>query len=116
MKKMAPKSTCVPARKNGGYFSIKYFVVIMLVTVNISAQNSREFPRTGFGASSLISEPKLNTTEPIIPKKIPRYAILGICSFKINVANMTINIGSNELTTPACPELVNLRACVSNKK
>ena len=115
-KNTEPKITCEPARKNGGYLSIRYFVVITLVTVRISAQNSSELPKIGLGASSFTSDPTDKIIEPIIPKKTPTYAIFGMCSLRIILAKIIIKIGSNELTTPACPDEVNRRACVSNKK
>ena len=101
MKKIEPPITDIPAKKNGGYLSIKYFVVITQVSVSIMAINSKKFPNNGFGASSDVSENMLNKIEPIIDINNPKYTILTNFSFKIILAAITSKTGSSELTIPA---------------
>ena len=71
-KKNAPARIDIPAKKNGGYLSIKYFVVITQISVSIIAINSKKFPNKGFGASSDLSESKLKRTEPTIEMNKPK--------------------------------------------
>ena len=71
-KKIAPAIIEIPAKKNGGYLSIKYFVVITQISVSIIAINSKKFPNNGFGAISDFSENKLNSIEPIIEINNPK--------------------------------------------
>lgn len=72
IKKIAPPKTETPAKKNGGYLSIKYFVVITQVSVRIIAINSKKLPNRGFGASSDVSDAKLSKIEPIMQMNKPR--------------------------------------------
>lgn len=72
IKNIAPPKTDTPAKKNGGYLSIKYFVVITQVSVNIIAINSKKLPNRGFGANSDVSEAKLSKIEPIMHINKPR--------------------------------------------
>ena len=100
-KKIAPAMIEIPAKKNGGYLSIKYFVVITQISVRIIAINSKKFPNNGFGAISDLSESTLNNTEPTIEMNRPKYTIRTNRSFSIILAPITNKTGSNELTIPA---------------
>ncbi len=115
-KKITPPIIAMPARKNGGYLDIRYFVHITQVSVKIIAASSKKFPSRGFGASSDASELKLKNTDPSMEINKPEYTILINRSFNIILAAITKNTGSRELTIPAWPDVVYLSAFVSKIK
>ena len=101
VKNNNPPITDNPARKNGGYLSIKYFVVITQVSVRIIAISSKKFPSKGFGANFETSDETLKKTEPIMDINNPKYTIFTKRSFNIILAAITSKTGSRELTIPA---------------
>lgn len=115
-KKIAPIKLCKAVINKAENFSVKYLATIVYPAPQIIAQNSKEFPKKGFGAEAVVVASKLNQTAPITAIEDPKINCLEINSFRKNPAPIAVISGIIEVIIPACEAVVFCRAFASKIK